>query len=62
VKTFSQQLQESLADRQSQGLYRSRKTLASAQGTEVRVNDKTLINFCSNDYLGLANHPEVVSL
>jgi len=61
VKTFSQQLQESLADRQSQGLYRSRKTLASAQGTEVRVNDKTLINFCSNDYLGLANHPEVIA-
>jgi 8-amino-7-oxononanoate synthase len=61
VKTFSQQLQKSLADRKSQGLYRSRKTLASAQGTEVRVNDKTLINFCSNDYLGLANHPEVIA-
>lgn len=61
MKSFSQYLQESLADRQSQGLYRYRKTLASAQGTEVRVNGKTLINFCSNDYLGLANHPEVIT-
>jgi len=61
VKSFSQQLQESLADRQSQGLYRQRKTITSPQSTEVIVNDKLLVNFCSNDYLGLANHPEVVT-
>jgi 8-amino-7-oxononanoate synthase len=60
VKSFSQQLQESLADRQSQGLYRLRKTITSAQDTEVRINGKPLINFCSNDYLGLANHPDVL--
>jgi 8-amino-7-oxononanoate synthase len=60
VKGFSQQLQESLADRQSQGLYRQRKTITSPQSTQVVVNDKLLINFCSNDYLGLANHPEVI--
>jgi len=61
VKSFSQQLQESLADRQSQGLYRQRKTITSPQKSEVEVNGKLLINFCSNDYLGLANHPEVIS-
>ena len=61
MKSFSQQLQESLADRQSQGLYRQRKTITSPQSTEVIVNDKLLVNFCSNDYLGLANHPEVVT-
>ena len=61
MKSFSQQLQESLADRQSQGLYRQRKTITSPQNTEVEVNGKLLINFCSNDYLGLANHPEVIT-
>ena len=61
MKSFLQQLQESLADRQSQGLYRQRKTITSPQDTEVEVNGKLLINFCSNDYLGLANHPEVLT-
>ena len=61
MKSFSKQLQESLTDRQSQGLYRHRKTTTTAQDTEIEVNGKLLINFCSNDYLGLANHPEVLS-
>lgn len=60
MKKFSQQLQESLADRKSLGLYRQRKTINSPQNTKVQVNGKLLINFCSNDYLGLANHPKVI--
>ena len=40
-------------------LYRSRKTLASAQDVDIVINGKSLVNFCSNDYLSLANHPEV---
>lgn len=43
-----------------QGLYRTRKLLTSPQGAVVEVNGKQALNFCSNDYLGLANHPEVV--
>lgn len=43
-----------------QGLYRTRKLLTSPQGPVVEVNGKQTLNFCSNDYLGLANHPEVV--
>ena len=61
MKSFSQQLRESLTDRQSQGLYRQRRTTTSAQDTVIEVNGKALINFCSNDYLGLANHPEVLT-
>lgn len=57
---FSQQLQESLADRQSQDLYRVRRTLNSPQSTHIELDGKRLLNFCSNDYLGLANHPEVI--
>lgn len=43
-----------------QGLYRARKIITSPQGAEVICAGKKVINFCSNDYLGLANHPGVV--
>lgn len=43
-----------------QGLYRRRRVLGSAQGVGVECEGRRLLNFCSNDYLGLANHPEVV--
>lgn len=43
-----------------EGLYRSRKVVESAQGVELQCDGRKLINFCSNDYLGLANHPVVV--
>lgn len=40
-------------------LYRSRKILESAQGINININGQKLLNFCSNDYLSLANHSEV---
>lgn len=46
--------------RRTQGLYRQRQTLNSPQGVRVRVGDETLLSFCSNDYLGLANDPRIV--
>ncbi len=53
---FSQGLQELY----QQGLNRIVEDRASAQTARIRVGDRELINFASNDYLGLANHPEVV--
>jgi 8-amino-7-oxononanoate synthase len=44
----------------AQGLYRSRRIVASPQGVRLKADGRELVNFCSNDYLGLANHPEVV--
>lgn len=38
-------------------LYRRRRVLSSPQGVEVRVDGRQMLAFCSNDYLGLANHP-----
>ena len=50
-----------IAQKKADGLYRHRRTLASGQGATVRVDGRDLLNFCSNDYLGLASHPEVVA-
>lgn len=49
-----------LAERRAADLYRQRPLLESPQGPEVVVDGQRLLAFCSNDYLGLANHPEVV--
>lgn len=53
-------LRQDLQQRKQNGLYRSRKILQSPQGREITLNDSRVLNFCSNDYLGLANHPEVI--
>ncbi|HEX9628052.1 MAG TPA: 8-amino-7-oxononanoate synthase [Acidiferrobacterales bacterium] len=42
-------------------LYRRRRVLDSPQGAEIEVDGERLLAFCSNDYLGLANHPDIVA-
>lgn len=54
-------LAPALAARRAESLYRERRTLSTPQGPEVVVEGRRYIGFCSNDYLGLANHPEVVA-
>jgi len=43
-----------------QGLYKTERIMASPQGAAVTVNGKRVLNFCANNYLGLANHPDLV--
>lgn len=50
-----------LAARHAEHLYRQRPLLQSPQQPDVVVDGERLLAFCSNDYLGLANHPEVVA-
>lgn len=50
-----------LAERHAAHLYRQRPLLDSPQGPLVQVDGRQLLAFCSNDYLGLANHPEVIA-
>ena len=57
--TFNKKLTDKLQNLQQQQLYRSRRLVETPQDVELKVNGKSLINFCSNDYLGLANHPDV---
>jgi 8-amino-7-oxononanoate synthase len=54
-------LAEQLELRRQQHLYRSRSVLEGPQGVEVTIDGRRCVSFCSNDYLGLANHPDVVA-
>ena len=49
-----------LAERRAAHLYRQRPLLETPQQPEVMVDGEQLLAFCSNDYLGLASHPEVI--
>ena len=59
MTSLKQQLQEQLAQKKTAGLYRQRKTSTGPQQAEIIIDGKKVINFCSNNYLGLANHPEI---
>src|SRR6186713_2405455 len=54
-------LQDDLTALDEQGLRRYRRTLDSAQSAHVIVDGNKYIAFCSNDYLGLANHPALIA-
>ena len=48
-----------ISNLKQQHLYRSRKVVDDAQDTKITIDGKLLVNFCSNDYLSLANHIQV---
>jgi 8-amino-7-oxononanoate synthase len=54
-------LQAELDERAAQGLLRSRRTLATPQSPHIVVDGKPYLAFCSNDYLGIASHPELTA-
>ncbi len=54
-------LLKTLGELKEQGLYKAERIISSAQDTEIRISSgETVLNFCANNYLGLANHPEVI--
>lgn len=60
MEAFPQRLRAVLDERRAAGLYRQCLTLESGQGPLVRLDGREYLNFCSNDYLGLASHPKVI--
>lgn len=42
------------------GLFKNERIIESAQGAEIRVGGRTVINLCANNYLGLSSHPKVI--
>jgi glycine C-acetyltransferase len=55
-----QVLQPQLDDLRSRGLYKRERQLQGPQGSAIQVAEREVINFCANNYLGLANHPAIV--
>jgi glycine C-acetyltransferase len=59
-KQYLDFLSSELVKLQEQGLYKTERIMASPQGASVQVNGRRVLNFCANNYLGLANHPDLV--
>jgi len=61
-KNFQVHLQEELANIEKAGLYKNERIITSPQGAEIKLaNGKTVLNFCANNYLGLANNPQLIA-
>ena len=59
---FQQYLQNELANIESAGLYKKERVIVSPQGAEITLaNGTKALNFCANNYLGLANNPELIA-
>lgn len=60
-KQMKTDLQNLFVELKEQGLYKEERIIASPQGGSIKLEDgQEVLNFCANNYLGLANHPEVV--
>ena len=60
-ESLKQQLQGTLDEIRSAGLYKGEREIDSAQGSHILSNQETLFNFCANNYLGLANDPRIIN-
>jgi len=56
-----EELQATLGEIRAAGLYKNERQLASPQAAHVSAGGKDVLNFCANNYLGLADHPAVVA-
>src|SRR6478752_4751587 len=55
------ELQATLAEIRDAGLFKDERELSSPQAARVRANGREVLNFCANNYLGLADHPRIVA-
>jgi len=58
---FVSRIKNELAEIDAAGLYKKERIITSAQGPEIEVNGRKVLNFCANNYLGLSSHPEVIA-
>jgi len=59
-KSFVLRIAGELEEIRTAGLFKSERIITSEQGAEITVNEKTVLNFCANNYLGLSSHPKVI--
>lgn len=57
---FLDHLRKELAEVKAAGLYKEERIISSPQAPHITVGKKQVINFCANNYLGLANHPQII--
>ncbi|WP_028669494.1 glycine C-acetyltransferase [Saccharospirillum impatiens] len=60
-RSLIQQLPDALADLKAQGLYKTERIIESPQGARVTTGNGEVLNLCANNYLGLANSPELIA-
>lgn len=58
---FLQHIQQQLDDVKAEGLYKAERIITSQQQADVSVGGQQVLNFCANNYLGLANHPDLIA-
>lgn len=59
---FYRHIQEQITEVKAEGLYKAERIITTAQQAKIAVNTgEQVINFCANNYLGLANHPDLIS-
>lgn len=61
LERFINYLQTELETLKDEGLFKSERVISSKQQADVMVNDKEVINLCANNYLGLANDPQLIA-
>lgn len=61
VQSFLDDLTQTLRQIDAEGLMKRERLIASPQGAEITVDGRTLINLCANNYLGLADHPDLIA-
>ena len=61
MDTIKPRLTEELQSIREAGLFKDERVIQSPQGTEITVSEKTVLNFCANNYLGLSNNPELIT-
>jgi glycine C-acetyltransferase len=60
--SLTQRYAETLDEIRAAGLFKSERTITSPQSAEITLADgRTVLNFCANNYLGLADHPDVIA-
>jgi glycine C-acetyltransferase len=59
--TIKDQLTDDLATLKAEGLYKAEAAISTPQSARIAVGDQWLLNFCANNYLGLADHPAMIS-
>ncbi|MCW8871947.1 MAG: glycine C-acetyltransferase, partial [Xanthomonadales bacterium] len=58
----NKRFQQTLEEIRAAGLYKTERVITTPQGVAIRVQDgREVLNFCANNYLGLADNPEVIA-